>query len=683
MTYSVDNLKSCLAVTQEAYTQWRDELGADGFRTISLSLAGPVSTPTYTAVMAKSTPPFHGRSFPRLSLNELKNTIAELAAETRPLHPYVIAATGPRGQAIYAVAFREMTSAPIVGTDCSPDEFRAAHTTQRTAGRILLWMDSFGTPEAVRYCAIWGSNPDHVAWAASDLDDDRETRQARFDALVAIGARPALCTMTAKGHAVPMYVDDRLKHRWVWKASMSAASMQEALEDQRANNFFPVRLGTAVVDNALRFSAIFAKSDEIVSRTQKVRVRGPVPEGLDQTDQTKTKDLDNWMENYLRAHGMRGAALAIVEGTRLVYAKGYTFAEPDYPDIEPTTLFRMASVSKAFCAVTVWKALLDDPQRSRSSTMQSILGLKQLDGSAPADSRFAAITVRHLLESCSGIDRLDQTPAMRDSMADIKRGNGAQPASRSTLASLVAARTMNASPGGPTVYGRTDYWLLGLIAAKLAGVADFHAALKKLVLDPLHMTRTRGSDSHIENRATDEALQHTRNLRTTTSATHNDRRIVLEQYGGENYGVFDGAGGISSAVIDVARLCAMFSCRIANPVLPAHILQAMLEDAVAATAAGSDHGYHGFDSATGSDTTFTIEKRGTLPGAGGGFKGTTGRRFIVIARNGDGVEGATPGDWRTDLHAIAATIDWKGVDLFPSPFGMPALGITTKQPAFP
>jgi hypothetical protein len=48
-------------------------------------------------------------------------------------------------------------------------------------------------------------------------------------------------------------------------------------------------------------------------------------------------------------------------------------------------------------------------------------------------------------------------------------------------------------------------------------------------------------------------------------------------------------------------------------------------------------------------------------------------RFIVIARNGESVDGATRFDWPTDLDAIAETIDWNGGDLFPH-LGMTSLG---------
>lgn len=67
-------------------------------------------------------------------------------------------------------------------------------------------------------------------------------------------------------------------------------------------------------------------------------------------------------------------------------------------------------------------------------------------------------------------------------------------------------------------------------------------------------------------------------------------------------------------------------------------------------------------------------KGGGNPGVAAGFYGTTGRRFITIARNGENVAGAIPAEWTTELDALAATIDWKGADLFPH-FGMPALGV--------
>ena len=68
MIYTADNLKVCLAASFDAYAVWRDELATAGFRTPSLSLAGPSSAPIYTAVMVKPALGFVGRSWARFGL---------------------------------------------------------------------------------------------------------------------------------------------------------------------------------------------------------------------------------------------------------------------------------------------------------------------------------------------------------------------------------------------------------------------------------------------------------------------------------------------------------------------------------------------------------------------------------------------------------------------------------------
>src|SRR6185369_15967588 len=103
------------------------------------------------------------------------------------------------------------------------------------------------------------------------------------------------------------------------------------------------------------------------------------------------------MKNYVEAENVRGVALAIVKGRRLVYARGYTNAEESYPDIQPTTPFRQASISKSFCAVAVWE-LIERGDLSLNTTMQSVLNLED-----PKDSRFNDVKIKHLLTSTSGI----------------------------------------------------------------------------------------------------------------------------------------------------------------------------------------------------------------------------------------------------------------------------------------
>lgn len=674
MLFTRDNHKCCLAAPESLYAQWRDEFGALGFRTLSLSVAGPVSVPIYTAVMAKVPTPFRGRSDPSLTLAQLNTLIADLANDSQPLHPYILSATGSGSSVVYAAAFRALPGAPVVRPNLTAEQFRSENTTQRAAGRRPIWLDSFGTASDIRYCGIWAPNSDHLAWSAEDLNDSGDQRQQRFEAMVSMRARPAMVALTPQGGVARLFVDSQLKHAWVAKPPMSGGEIQQAMASEEQAGRFPVSIGTEVVDGAVRYTAIFQQSDDVLPRTYRQRGPGAVP--LNAANLAKASKIDEWMESYVKAHAQRGVAVAVVEGTRLVFTRGYGYAEAGYPKTEPTTVFRLASVSKTFTAIAAWKALLDDPQVSRNSKMQDILQLTPLPATASLPDNFSKITVRHLLESCSGLNQ----NGMRGSMAKVRdETTDAQPVPVQTLARMVAGLKMDGTPGGPTTnYGRTDYWLLGLIAAKLSNTAGFDAALKKLVLDPLKMTRTRSSKSKLELRAADEAIHHAPDLATSRSAVHTDRRIVPAHYGGENYDVFDGPGGVSCAAVDLARLLAMLSCRTFNPVFSAGKIDDFLTDAVAATAAGSDHGYHGFDAASGSLPHVQLRKGGSLPGVRTGFDGKVGERFIVILRNCEAVEGATPTDWKTDLGNLAKAVDWGAGDLFPS-FGMPGLGVVAAK----
>jgi CubicO group peptidase (beta-lactamase class C family) len=538
-------------------------------------------------------------------------------------------------------------------------------------------VDAFGAPEDIRYCAVWSLNGGLHAWNAEAVDDKGKSLKQRSDALLSVGARPTLVALTPAGGLAALYVDNVLTQPWSMNAPLSAAELKVQMAAEAKAGRFPVRIGTATVGGAVQFAAIFAGTDDIVPR--KLRPSGPVPEGLSAIDQARVKSIDKWMGKYLTSNNLRGAALAIVDGTRLVYAQGYTYAEPAamYPDIEPTTLFRLGSVSKTFCAVAVWRALADDPARSRSSKMQKVLELEpEEDESIPAG--FADVTLRHLLESNSGIGQF----GMRRALNDVQRDGGEQPLTAARIASAVAGYPMSGVPGAmkdgkqDTQYGKVDYFLLGLVAAELAGTADFDSALKKLVLDPLHMTRTRGARAKIEDRADDEARHHMPGLETGPSEMHQDvpRPIMPLQYAGSNCEVYDGAGGVSAAVVDVARLGAMLACRVGNPIFSAATLDAMLSDAVAATTAGSDQGYHGFDWAIAAGATNPVviyEKGGDIAGAGAAIRGTTGKRVVVIFRNGEYLLWGNT-DWRNAIPPLADAINWGKGDLFPD-YGMPSL----------
>jgi CubicO group peptidase (beta-lactamase class C family) len=386
---------------------------------------------------------------------------------------------------------------------------------------------------------------------------------------------------------------------------------------------------------------------------------------------------------------IRGAALAIVRGTKLVYAKGYTYAEPEpiYPDVLPTTIFRQASASKLFAAVAIYRLMQQNPNITLDTTMQSVLNITQHDGSSPKDPDFKYIRIRHLLESNSGIPS--------DLHRHSKQATGAAglPATHAQIMKYIASFDLTAEPGASdnVVYGSVGYFMLSQMIAKLAGANSFEQALNTLVLAPLKMTRTRGARTLIGSQASDEARYHDNRhnqdaeelkdvknqLRITDSLKSADQPKVALQYGQFDLELMDGTGGVSSAVIDMARIAAMFSDWSGNPVLSKDSLTALLKNSANATSSLTGpvddlvHGFHGFDKAYIVDAVNNVyygKKGGSLEGVGTGIWVTTGGFSFAFARNGS----INTTDAILKVMDIAKAHAWPDKDLFVD-FGMPPL----------
>jgi CubicO group peptidase (beta-lactamase class C family) len=409
--------------------------------------------------------------------------------------------------------------------------------------------------------------------------------------------------------------------------------------------------------------------------------------------------IDNVIKDFIQAENLRGLGLAIARGTQLVYAKGYTFAEPGYPDLTPQTLFRQASVSKTFTGVAMMRLLqLKTKGVTLDTTVQSIMNLKQPNGAAPADSRWANITIKHLMESDSGIPQW----LIYGSFSANQAFGTPLPATHAQLLSYATSQMLTGAPGDKNnaVYGNFDYILLGQIIAKLQGTQTYEQALNQLVLQALHQTHTRGSRSLIKDQQPGEARHHMTvfdpkagwklyPFEVLEDVRTSDDKLMPTHYGNLDYEMFSSAGGLSASVVDMARLAAMFSDLTANPVLSVDSIDKMMKDCAnaGATLRGPDgkgsHGYYGLDWVSIGDAAnhiYTGSKGGWLPAQGTVVQFTTGGFTFAIALNGNA---DVKYDWMTPIANVAQNYSWAAGDLFVTSFGMPSLAPTMKISAVP
>ncbi len=125
-------------------------------------------------------------------------------------------------------------------------------------------------------------------------------------------------------------------------------------------------------------------------------------------------DLDlirSKMNAYLSANGVSGAALAITKDGRLVYAAAFGYANKETgEEAGPTSLFRIASVSKPITSVAVMKLI----EANQLHLSDKVFGPGSILGSqfpTPAGNpRIEQITVKYLLEHVSGLSNTGGDP---------------------------------------------------------------------------------------------------------------------------------------------------------------------------------------------------------------------------------------------------------------------------------
>ena len=477
---------------------------------------------------------------------------------------------------------------------------------------------------------------------------------------------------TNNGHSASAFCDNQIGP-WEARHGLTSQQYQHTFDELTATGFYPVQVQGGGSSADPRFAAIFAKTDRPTPRSFAV-TGSPASAAHDPYDEA--------MHTVMSRYGVRHAALALVKGTRLVLARGYTYAEPGYPVAKPTTAFRQASCSKMITAVLIHQ-LLHEGKLALSDTLQHILNVKTPSGANPTDPKFADITVAHLLDHIAGVPTDFQDTTVLSAFSGAKL-----PITGNQLASWIATQKVIA-PGTPAAWGYSNvgYMLLGLIVAKLRG-SSYIDAVRSHIAVPLGLKHTRLAVAPLGAQPPDEARHTSMTMKIVQSVVDADQRLVPEGYGDNNYSVTGPAGGISSAVVDMARILAALNLSAAdNPLLAPAEITAMFKAATATVTLpdGTVTGIrgHGWDGCS------------TEPG--GGFYAQKGgqendnQSCVRFSANGismavawahwevDGDPRTTPSkswDWYPDFPDVITPAenhgDWGGTDLFPA-FGMPTL----------
>ncbi|MFD6279540.1 serine hydrolase domain-containing protein [Streptomyces sp. NPDC060209] len=208
-----------------------------------------------------------------------------------------------------------------------------------------------------------------------------------------------------------------------------------------------------------------------------------VVESRGAVDAGRWSAIDDFVEGRLDATGTPGAAIAVIEGGRVVHEKGFG-KDGQGQAVTPDTPFLWGSVAKPLTALAVMQ-LVEVGRVALDAPVRTYLPWFRLAYKDVSDR----ITVRQLLTNTSGIpasadagtaDRYDNAPgALAEAVRDLEQ---------------IAP---DAEPGESYAYSSAGYAVLGALVEEVSG-RDFGTHLREEILDPLGMEHAVASERDFE-----------------------------------------------------------------------------------------------------------------------------------------------------------------------------------------
>lgn len=649
-----------------------DDLYPKGWRMASLSVYGARGNERYAAVWVKRAGPdwsaVHGVNFAGYQA-AFDNAVSV------GFKPVLLAATGLANDPVFAGTF-ELRPGPVPltrhglvhGAETDPATIEYWIAQARANGWMPVSIAVYGGASDPRYAGIWVDNPQGICWTMDGRLDTAAEHQSRFDALVPVWARPVQVAVSPDDRYASIFRDDLIGD-FVARHELTSAGYQQEFDTFVPQGYWPVSVQAGGVGPAARFAVVFAKTDQPLALSWRAPT-GPVANAA----------IDDVMRQAMERHRIRGAALALVRGGRLVYARGYTLAETGYPKTRPTTRFRQASVSKFIVALAIHR-LIQDGQLTLDTRVQDVLSLTHPDGSAVAAS-FKDVTIQHLLEHRSGLPNNPYGVEPSVAAAFTAAGTPTSLPVDGRMTDRYMVTLPASAPPQPAMYNNWGYFLLGHVVMARTGKPTLPAALQGLLLKPLSIKGIRSSRTRIEGQSPGEARYYPTRFYIGESVVDPDRRWRASGYGGFwNFERDDAGGGLSGSVVDVARLLAMLDIRTSNPVLKPAAIKNLFTLA-------ANRGGHGFDSAQIIDAAkgyYDGMKGGSLPESSQNcVRYRTDDYSMVVCWNRSDIGEGPVGDgwWYPDFPAVlslARSATWGKADLFPK-FGMPTLRARHPRP---
>ena len=270
------------------------------------------------------------------------------------------------------------------------------------------------------------------------------------------------------------------------------------------------------------------------------------------SDMPETVSMEKYIRRWMNRYNIRGASLAIMDGEKLIYCKGFGWADEEMERVaEAGDIYRIASASKLITAIGIMK-LCEQGKLSLESPVFGPEGILN-QFTDIRDKRAEKITVRHLLNHTAGFSRRmgDLMFRIHDVMDWLEIST--TPTSDQIIAYQLGLR-MRDNPGGSAQYSNVGYLVLSRVIEQASGMS-YEEYLQTNVLWPAGCYDMHIAENYYQDRFPHEVKYY----------GHDDEHIEsydgsgtmrLREYGGNNIKGLQGAGAWVASSVELMRLVA-------------------------------------------------------------------------------------------------------------------------------
>ncbi|MEO3890406.1 serine hydrolase domain-containing protein [Nonomuraea sp. B5E05] len=269
--------------------------------------------------------------------------------------------------------------------------------------------------------------------------------------------------------------------------------------------------------------------------------------------------FDKALKAYIKERDISCAQLAVAKKGKILLARGYgsyTRADGSTAKVQPTSLFRIASLSKSLTAAAIVR-LAQDGKLSLGDKIADLLDLP-----TEADPRLAKVTLWRLLQHTGGWDRGVTTDPLWNDTTIAASLDVPLPIDHADIIKYTTAKKLDFAPGSKYVYSNYGYMLAGRVIARVSGL-PYETYVRQKLLAPVEIERMRlGRSLRSEAFSTEVPYE---SKYTRKSVVDPSGKTVPYPYGGFSMPNQDANGGWLASAVDLVKWGFVFDG--AGPVL--------------------------------------------------------------------------------------------------------------------